>query len=88
MAKKNGISLDGAVDPQQRFYKVIDEYFAHGDMERDLDQLTPEKRLGVMGKFAEFRWGKKTANPEDDTKNVTTTGDLLAAVYDEMQGAK
>ena len=88
MAAKSKISLDGEIDPQAKFHKIIDEYFGKGDLEKDLASLTPEKRLTVMGKFAEFRWGKKQANAEDSNAEVNSTSELLQAAYREIEEVK
>lgn len=86
MSKK--IALTGDIDPQAKFYRLIDDYFGKGDVEKDLDDLTPEKRLTIMGKFAEFRWGKKTAEAADSNSEVATTSELLEAVYKQMNGSQ
>ena len=86
MSKK--ISLDGERDPQVEMFNVISEYFSKGKMQEDLDSLTPKDRLMVMGKYAEFRWGKKQANAEDAQSDVNSTRELLEAVYDEIHEAK
>lgn len=86
MSKK--ISLDGEIDPQVQLFNIIDQYFGHGGMQEDLEMLTPEKRLTVMGKFAEFRWGKKQANAEDTQSDVNNTSELLRAAYEEFEQAK
>lgn len=86
MSKK--ISLDGEIDPQVEMFNVISEYFSKGKMQEDLDSLTPKDRLMVMGKYAEFRWGKKQANAEDTQSDVNSTRELLEAVYEEIHDAK
>lgn len=78
------IALTGEIDPQAKFYKLIDDYFGKGEVEKDLDDLTPEKRLTIMGKFAEFRWGKKTAEAADGQNAVGTTSELLEGIYQQM----
>lgn len=83
MAKK--IAMTGEVDPQIRFMQTIDKYFADGSVEEDLDKLTPKDRLLVMGKFAEFRWGKKTAEASDMKTEVNSTHELLEAAYKNIK---
>lgn len=78
------IAMTGEVDPQIKFMQTIDGYFAKGGVEEDLKALTPKDRLLVMGKFAEFRWGKKTAESADDKKEISSTHELLTAVYNKL----
>ena len=84
MSKK--ISLDGERDPQVEMFNVISDYFTKGKMQEDLESLTPKDR--VMGKYAEFRWGKKQANAEDTQSDVNTTSELLREAYEDIQDAK
>ncbi len=76
--------MTGEVDPQIKFMQTIDDYFAKGDVEEDLKALTPKDRLLVMGKFAEFRWGKKTAESADQKTEINSTHELLAAAYEKL----
>lgn len=85
MAKQTKLSDLGQVDARTHFQQLIDDYFGKGGMDADLDSLTPEKRLTIMAKYAEFRWGKKTAESEDSQNSVDSVGELINAVYARME---
>ena len=82
------LALTGEIDPRVRLNQIIDEYFSRGGMEQDLEMLPAEKRLQIMAKYAEFRWGKKTAESEDAQEELNTTSDLINAVYEKMAETK
>lgn len=82
--KQTKLSDLGQVDARTHFQQLIDDYFGKGGMDEDLASLTAEKRLTIMAKYAEFRWGKKTAESEDSQNSLDSVGELIKAVYDRM----